>query len=440
MNLNKKTISVVIDYEINFCALELIMHKLLNNGYSLNVYCSYSLINTVSNSFTGDRIHIVPLDPLRKQTHWAYVMHRVLRGLVTNPKFSCSSWYQYSNMCNSSSAVKRCLYYTLNKLPKLKGNTVNQFLMCLMPLFIRSVFRTQKVLVAARTLVPELLCARGLKVFSVIESWDHPGKYPVGFTSVNVFAWNRDIGEDWIRYQGGDTFTVSYPMKHRYVIEHLRDHLPVSVTPLKGAPFILYAFASNGQTSNKRLFQEELSFIGEICEAALAHQRTVFIKPKAQGNTRDFDFLLDRYPNVVIGSYKDSGDRPEDYYLDADYNALRLKELQQCDLMVNGGTTFGIDAALFGLPVLQLDFCDANQYPATSQAFTNYHLKKYFVSDPNLTISIRGSTTVFAALNEYLSNPDGREARYGDRLRNWIHTDEPIGEAMDRVFKVIHNS
>lgn len=428
----RQILSAIVDYRVNFLALEPVMLAAIELGAFIDIYCSDPLVELVKSKLPPTSTRILSLDALRNRHRFSYKIHRVLRMLVTDPSFSSSSLYQHNREVNSANPLMRGLYRMGGAFPKVRGSRVNAFLRNTYGRISPTIFRSPRILAPSRTLVPEFLCSQRLKIFTVVESWDHAGKYPSGFVSENVFVWNKDLGHDWLKYQGDKTYTVGYPMKHRYVVEHAQKNKAI-VPPAKKRSVLMYAPAFPSQGSNKTAYAEELAQIEEICLVAKEHNATLFLKPKPQGNSRDFDFLLAKFSNLVIGSYKESGQRPEDYYLDSEYNSHRLDELGKCDLLINGGTTFGIDAAIYGLPVLQLDFRDSKKYPAIAKAFRNYHLEKYFLSDPSMTLPVMGDATLFDSLNSYLKAPDGKEVKFGARLKEWVYTNEAFESAMRRI-------
>lgn len=428
-----EAVSAVLDYRINFFALEPVLRGLHEAGCPLDLYCSDNIVDFVRKAFPSERVTIFSIDKIRGSMKFWTTFHRAWRLLLTDPNFSTSSRYQADRELKSKDWRKRFLFRVAEHFPKMQGPGINSFMAATVGRGVPKVFRTRKVLSPSRTWVPEFLCKRDLEVFTMIESWDHPGKFPAGFVSKCAFSWTKSIGEDWVRYQGDKEYQVGFPMKHRYVVEHVQQFGPRKATENGGSRMIMYAPASNGQTSNKPLFREEMEYMNEICEAARKHNYKVFIKPKPQGNTRDFDVLADRHPNVILGTYKDSGARPEDYYLDAEYNQQRIKELSQCDLMINSGTTFGIDAAVFGLPVVQTDFRKSTRYLTTAKSFYSYHLEKYILDHPGETLPISGDARVFDVLDAYFANPDDRATRFSNRVRSWIYTDEKFPAAMSRI-------
>ena len=46
-----------------------------------------------------------------------------------------------------------------------------------------------------------------------MESWDHAVKVPNGYVSNIVFGWNKDLCEDWAKYQNDKNTKVFYPAK-----------------------------------------------------------------------------------------------------------------------------------------------------------------------------------------------------------------------------------
>lgn len=144
----------------------------------------------------------------------------------------------------------------------------------------------------------------------------------------------------------------------------------------------MYAVGTSSNTDRPDWYRDELELIEALCEATGQAGWSLLIKPKPNGRTGDFDHLAAAYPHVEVGLYRDAPSAL-DYYLDDEYNRCRLEELEQCDLVVNCWTTFALDAAAAGKPVLQLDARSVVGWPALKLGLENYHLSNYILSRSN---------------------------------------------------------
>jgi hypothetical protein len=128
---------------------------------------------------------------------------------------------------------------------------------------------------------------------------------------------------------------------------------------------------------------------------------------------------------VELGSFSRavSTNRSLDYVLDDETNDLRLRELSSVELVVSTVTTFGLDAAAAGVPVLQLALENAEAYPGISSAARNAHLLRYLSSLPEVIRlgADRGQNR--AILHDALQSWYSKAQKTTERLHHWLTQD-----------------
>jgi hypothetical protein len=299
-------------------------------------------------------------------------------------------------------------------------------------MWMESPFPTRKVVVASRFSLPHLLCAADAEVFTVMESWDHPVKTPVGYVSQTVFAWNADLARDWSRQQGDVDVRVGYPLK-------LRDALQIGPCANKGSRTVsnraMYAAGTSSLSYVNNLHEEEQRLIRVLCKATQRAGWTLLIKPKPNGPVGDFDHFADEFRHVRIGQYR-GAESSTDYYLDAEYNAARYSEACWADVVISAITTFALDAALLGAPVLQLDLRELPGFPELARFSTNHHLSAYLLRDPELALGASSSAQLECEVARALERPE-RAYGFSSMLRQWLVPAKGLRESLGGMLDVI---
>jgi hypothetical protein len=263
-------------------------------------------------------------------------------------------------------------------------------------------------------------------VLTLAESWDHPRTIPACYLTDSVAAWNSDLTQDWVRYQGAHQSVVGYPTKLRYALES-----PVRDFGSAAGDVVLYAATSSSNTPGRWLFDEELRLIDALAPACAKAGMQLLIKPKPNGRPDEFAGFASMHPNVRVGRYGTAAN-PVDYSLDAGYNAYRLRELSDVDVVVNVGTTFALDAAAAGVPVLQLDLRGRSDLPQLAAAQDAYHLSRYLADRPDV-FRLDEHAPLDVGLTEGLTRTDGAAARFGAALQRWLRSAGSFDAAVTRV-------
>jgi len=427
MNSGKEDgITVLVDSLIGLYALEPIILELTRRNIDIEIYCREKNIDRIAEilQLKPERFH--SLEPLIESKRPLFYLHRFLRQIFTRRDFS----FQHRLLSDPRQFPGDWRYWITamlaRMLPGLPNHRVNQALQGVIRPLIRNHFPTKKLLTISRSSLPHLLCARGLEVTTVLESWDHPVKWPVGHLSHSVLTWNEDLASDWRRYQGDRNVYAVYPLKMRYWLER-----NLSARPLGKRRTAVYAVGTSSMSYVNSIHRYELMVIDAVAQATLQAGWDLLIKPKPNGKGGDFDDFATRYRHISLGVYSDV-ETPTDYYLDDEYNRQRELELSKGDLLINSITTFAFDAALGGLPCLQLDLRRCLEYRGVAEGQANHHLERYLLSDPHLCLVAEPGCLIDQLAN-YLRHPDNRAEQLRDRLRAWLQPNQSLNRSVDKI-------
>lgn len=318
-------------------------------------------------------------------------------------------------------------------LPEVPVEEVNKWIRGVVGRWVRSPFPTNRVVVVTRSTVPHVFCGNGCSVISVMESWDHAPKSPTGYVSDLVFVWSSALANDWVKYQGDRDVRVGYPGKLGYAI----DAGSPDVKELRWNHRRLLYPASYSSFSDPSFFRDELAIIDEICKATLAAGLSLVIKPKPNGPKGEFANFASRYPNVELEDEKGVS-HPNDYFLDEEYNEKRLALLRRCDAVLNLGTTFGLDAAAFGLPVIQMRINCPTTYPGVTKNFDFDHFR-HICGDDRDVLDINENLPLSTALESVVNLSCGEQALHLSRqLRVWLGVQSGLrSNAVERMVDAI---
>ena len=114
--------------------------------------------------------------------------------------------------------------------------------------------------------------------------------------------------------------------------------------------------------------------------------------------------------NVVIGEYSPNPDKKD--MLEDEYHAYRYLLLKNAQLVINAGTTFGLDAAMAGAPVLQLSITE-KYFGSYARTKKYYHIEKYLLRSDFVSDFTGDEKTVFS--EEMIS----KAKKYSQMLKHW---------------------
>lgn len=279
---------------------------------------------------------------------------------------------------------------------------------------------TRFVVAVSRTAYPHLLCGGGARVATLIESWDHAFAHPAGYLSEWVVPWNEDLGRDWVELQDPAARQVlGYPMKLRYAL--------AASLPEPAEPALAFASGTSSHDRHAAHFREERALIEAIARGAAAAGWKTLVKPHPMARPGDFDGL-----GAEVLGYR--GEGANDYSLDDAYDRDRLDELRRTTWLANGWTTFGLDAAAAGRPVLQFRLAEEDGWPSLADLYRGEHIRKYYLGGGEV-LRLGSAAEIPAQIERVLATWRGKAEEQSSRLRRWLTPDPDPGAAVERVVR-----
>jgi hypothetical protein len=429
-------VSVIVDSRIYGYLFAPIIRALIAKDVYVFVYSPQHVMNEIKCDIgVVSNIEYLNLDPIRKKNRWRWMLHRIGMDVLVRDDFSYQLFKRNQEITKALPLTRRLLVKLSRLLPKVPNKSINLFLERLAGFGLSNPFCTKTILAGSLNGSAELLSARDQVVVTVMESWDHAVKLPNGYTSELVFAWNEDLRKDWQRVHNDQNILCFYPLKLRYA----RSVVSAWDKPKNrdARPFFVYAVSSTRRFSIGVLTSLEQRLIRDLAKAADLAGWDLFIKPRPNGEQGEFSTILQEFSNVRVGSIVDEKvSYPADYFLSDDYNERRFSEIVGAEFIVNAFTTFGLDAAAAGIPVLQIDIRDADGYLESNLVYENYHIKNYLLPNDNV-LKIGGDLVI--NFSKFLGAPDSSPQQYSSELAGWLFGGRTQARALDDlVDKTIH--
>lgn len=358
------------------------------------------------------------VNALLQQHKLVRLLHSLLSIFLTPFDFSENYKIILNKKLKRLGALSKPVLFLKKVGPKIRGDKVNFIICKLLGPFIPNVFPTQNILIITQFDSPlaALLTNKNQFRVTLIESWDHAAKSPMGYTSDNVFLWNNKLKENWLEYQGDSKLHTCFPYKLGYAINHQR-------TKESQATLKYWMYAATFSEHSNQFFIEELLFLERICKTAESQHRQVYIKPKPNSDAIHFQHLEQQFTNVIIGRGQNSK-TPNSYFLDERYNKTRIQELEKTKLVINIGTTFALDAAAFGIPVFQFILLDKEKYPNIYKIRNYPHLKEHIYSNTEYLYKITGVPEEDSnALGDLAAEEFTVSNKFSNYLRQWLGTE-----------------
>ena len=174
---------------------------------------------------------------------------------------------------------------------------------------------------------------------------------------------------------------------------------------LKDKKYIIYPTTTSSQ--NSFAHQGEINLIENLCQETQGLGIKLYIKPKPNGSVGDYDEFK-KYTHVIIGPYARNVNAID--LLDDNYNIYRYLLLKYSYLMINVGTTFGIEGALLNIPIMQL-ILDDEMYKGFAQYSKNPHIEKYLHNQNCIQIT-KLKSEHFSQINQFID--------YSKDLKKWL--------------------
>jgi len=419
-----KKISLAFEHEIEYYLFQPIIKSLVLESYEINILTSDRTKRIIDNEFKNNNFFYYK-SKLPIKFIFLKILHRIFTILFTPHSFSD----QYKRMVIKNFIHRKniwSLFYRLSYITP-KSSNVNRWIFNNFKYVTPDFFSTKKVLVPTLNSYAFLLNNSNLSVYTVMESWDHAMKVPNGYISKKAFMWNADLQNDWKEYQKDiNTFNI-FPLKLRYAITN-------KFTNRKVKNKVVYAVASTNLFSNPVLERIEKIIIGDLCILTKELNLEFVIKPRPISSNIEFDYFIKKYSHVKLGFFKPSEKNASNYFLNDDYNKRRFDEIKDALLVINCFTTFALDSALIGVPVLQLDL--SNYYADSALFYQNHHIKKYLVSSKNiLKIEIDFKNEFI----EYFKSNRAEHVEFGEELETWIGSNDSIECSINKMLKEIYS-
>jgi len=405
------SIAVYIDSLIKLYAAKDIVSKLASRGHRLNLYGPETVRNEAKN-IVPEIQNMTDSNSILKSNRFARFIHRRLLAAADCISISTTNSHRLKHR-NSRFAFLNFFFSVIFRFGK--PCDTNSKIEALISAFTRNPFKEDTVLVVSRPFERATFCASKLTVITLMESWDHPSKERLGFTSDLVITWNENTAKDWTKYQGDRNTIAGFPSKLAYALSNhqtsIQNQSPQEVRS------VLYPMTLCS-LSRKDEFEEEKKLVRHLSISLMKNQISLLVKPKPNSLPNELDQLSREFANIQIGNYNRQTN--DTYSLTSNYNQKRIDELKSVDAVLNLGTTFGLDAAAFGLPVIQLKINDKNSFPLLSQVLQFDHLKSVFFCDPADYYSIKNPKG-FDSFAENLQNlAQKMGSRNSERLREWL--------------------
>lgn len=432
--MDNQALTIIIDYKVYAYLFKPIIEKLIERDERVIVFCPSEIEDLVTLELAvSPNVHIKVIDKIKHKHKNRRRIHRGLQALFTRSNFSVLYCVLRNNAIQNIKGVKGLLHKIARFTPKVPDRQLNFFLHKVTGICFSNPFPTKKILVGSLTDSAELLCAKGQQVYTIMESWDHPFKKPNGYLSYCVYAWNQSLADDWKIYQHDSNCLPFYPLKLRFAIHNiLGKKLWKNSHEKRQRPMCVYAVSSTIRSKNKLWHPLDKRIIADLIVATERANWDFFIKPHPNGQEGEFDQLINGKKHVKIGSYLNNYDKNfANYFLDDSYNMKRFEEIIEADLVINAFTTFGLDAAMAGMPVLQLDLRNTIGYEDSRQVFAHPHIEKYLIAGPD-TFKVNGESLLHP-ITEYLKAPTGLAERFSENLRRWLIPDCTMDEALDKL-------
>lgn len=396
-------------------------------------------------------LHRIPL-PLPNPPRWLSILariHELLRQALTPRSFSRSCrqlLYEAHPGLGFRTRLVNALSHTLPKWPAVEVNRrLRKFFSPLVP----SVFPTNLVICVSKASQPVLLCTNKHRIVTIMESWDHAQARPTGYESDLVVAWNASLARTWRNYQGDRKTTVGYPVKLRYLFTECDGRNRRLEEPGKE---LMYAAGAHTQGARPDWYRDELTLLRALCRATGDLGIPLLIKPKPGSVTDDYQKFSRLHQHVTVGQSQ-APSSPADYRLDNHYNRLRLEELSSCRWVLSCWTTFALDAACYGRPVIQLDLRDHPSVPSLARAFHHDHIATHLLADPEKTLPIDPSEPLDTGLRRILApltspladapgspNTEARARAFSDSIYRWLcparGLHESVADATEEILKL----
>ena len=260
--------------------------------------------------------------------------------------------------------------------------------------------RADAVLTFTKVYKPHLLAGLPGRHVNVMESWDHPSKEPyLVYPDVHL-TWNSDLAARTRTYQRLPEVRRCLPLKFRYLFEN---------TWAEGGREggrVVYPMCTSSAFAG---FDGEFALVRDLAKMLREDGRHLTVRPYPLAPAGDTAALMS-IGDVEVETYPVAVHSLEQ--LDPAYYEQKLASLRDTALVLNVGTTYAFDAALAGVPVVQIAPSRGAYGPFASYVDAE-HIRLYLNDERTLS-----SDRLLAAPNFDNLLENGRAT--SRRMRAWL--------------------
>lgn len=423
----KKEISILAELGTGLYAIKPIVEELSERDVSVYLYTISDNIEQAHVLLGIDYENIYPIKKL--VSHYYSRIDFILKQLLVNNNFSS----QYKRINKSSNTILNFIIKLAILFPKPNQKNVNRIYHSFWKLFNRkSFFKTKNVLYVTRGGITYPLNSYYHKVYTLVESWDHPVKSPFFTKSEIAYTWNNDLAITVKEYQGESNVVKCFPFKFRYIQELLERNVNVQTECIKkeidfihSNPYILY-ICTYSSFSGEYLFENERKLIKQIIKMVGEEGEYLYVKPHPHGKKEDFDFLKS-VRNVRIGIpaiYSGFN-----YVFSDEEQFYKMLLLKNASVVINVGTTLVLEASFLNSNIIQIDL--SNDFGGFSNVSQNYHIKHFLNSKKGvLKINVKD----LSVLEKRITDSDDTFAR---ELQNWICPEKTLNKSIEELIDAV---
>lgn len=406
-------LTILAPSTISWSTAESVFALLLARNHNIHIISSPTIIRELEVLHSKNpKVTFHNINDFKRKAPIRRIIHQLVLAVLTPPEFSSNYTHYLQCRVKRIGRFAKPILWVIKQFPKCEVSTINAFLDRMFGPVSINQFPTSNILVVSEftSQLAHLLLSPTQRRVTVLESWDHPYKSPIGYASHHVCLWNEHLSQAWNRRQGSVQIHYTYPYKLGYIFRRSQ----------KATEDRYWLYPATFSEHSNEYFTEELRLLEEICKSASALGQKIYIKPKPNGNSISFSHLTEKFSNVILGTGQNSR-APSEYRLDAGYNQLRLDELSQASVVFNLGTTFAFEAAAFGIPVYQLLVDAPQSYPFLSRLKDYPHLRQHIYSKDELVFRVGCADSVRMCVLRAKEPEHAMKARrFTAHLTNWI--------------------
>lgn len=411
-------VTVIIEHSYGLYAALPIVEKFVNVGKEVQVFTSLDLVEVAKQQLPSRSIEIKSLAPYQSGLAKRLT---ILFEVIFVP-------IDFSRTYTERKAVKwskRSLYLSkLTKWVKLPAKRVNKvytewFAKLIEWGLIKGLPNNSGDYIAfTKVQHPYMLTPIANRLTLIMESWDHPMKEPYLVAPARHLAWNSDLAEEARQFQGlSSVACLENSLKFRYVSEfkeidplflvsRLTENLAEDLIENTKQKYLVYPMCTSSSYNG---FAGEIAFLEDLSTQLKTSGIPLYVRPYPLAPAKDIERIR-RVAGVTVGystALKNGSD-----VLHEPSQIHKYLLIRNAVAVINVGTTFALDAAAIGTPVVQLRLED-DRYGDFSPYSRGVHIVKHLWR----LESIAFDSSLELKIDQ---NVLGRASKFSIDLRTWI--------------------